>query len=235
VSTPTTPVASGKKGPGETLESSAHKTARSSSAVKQCQQRDRACVVTNVSGHLCDIAHLFPVYMQDSTSGVTKTFWKILKMFWTADRVKSWRDGVFEDPVGTEGQQNLIRFNPFVQRLHGKAYFALQFVAKNPLGSWLQLKFVWLRPNKPVGQFSLDRVPELPESWDPAQQEVGLMNVITKRPIESGDIIELRTSDPDNLPLPDTRILELQWIMNLVAAISGAAEPKELEDDSDED
>ncbi|RHZ52611.1 uncharacterized protein CDV56_100601 [Aspergillus thermomutatus] len=49
-------------------------------------------------------------------------------------------------------------------------------------------------------------------------------------PLLSGDLITLETHDPENYPLPDTRIL-LQWILNRVLASRGGVEPKDLEDD----
>jgi hypothetical protein len=40
----------------------------------------------------------------------------------------------------------------------------------------------------------------------------------------SGQEISLTTSDPNKLPLPDKRILEMQWYLQQVAALKGAAE-----------
>ena len=52
------------------------------------------------------------------------------------------------------------------------------------------------------------------------------------------DEISLETDDPVTRPLPDFRLLEMQWFLHRVAAMSGAAEPQDNfrggGDDSDE-
>jgi hypothetical protein len=45
--------------------------------------------------------------------------------------------------------------------------------------------------------------------------------------IRSGDEIYLETNDPEGLPLPDWRILDMQWILHRVTALSAAAEPRD--------
>jgi hypothetical protein len=59
----------------------------------------------------------------------------------------------------------------------------------------------------------------------------------TERKICSGDEICLETNDPQRLPLPDWRLLDMQWILHRVAAMSGAAESRDgfNEDDNDDD
>ncbi|PWY77324.1 hypothetical protein BO94DRAFT_196827 [Aspergillus sclerotioniger CBS 115572] len=208
---------------------------RSFSAVKHCRLRDRMCVVTKDREENCDVAHLFPVYMQESESPVTKTFWEGLERFWTNDQVLRWKSALSDETGGTERLENLVCFAPTVHRYHSRGYFALEFLAKDPGNTWLRLKLVWLQPQKPFGHFPLERVPELPEDLNLPALGFGLMDIKTQRPIFSGHIIELKTPDPIKLPLPDTRILELQWLMNLVTPISGAAEPEELDEDTDND
>lgn len=53
-------------------------------------------------------------------------------------------------------------------------------------------------------------------------------NSLTEYPIKSGDIITLTTADPITHPHPDVRILELQWVMNCVAAMADAATDSDL-------
>jgi hypothetical protein len=58
-------------------------------------------------------------------------------------------------------------------------------------------------------------------------------------PIRSGYEISLKTDDPVSLPLPDIRLLEMQWFLHRVTAMSGAAEPQDNfhddDDNSDDD
>jgi hypothetical protein len=44
-------------------------------------------------------------------------------------------------------------------------------------------------------------------------------------PICSGYEISLKTDGPVSRPLPDFRLLEMQWYLHRVTAMSGAAEP----------
>ena len=64
---------------------------------------------------------------------------------------------------------------------------------------------------------------------------VKLYDVRTDKKICSGDEIFLETNDPERLPLPDWRLLDMQWILHRVAAMSGAAEPRDGFDEDDDD
>jgi hypothetical protein len=55
----------------------------------------------------------------------------------------------------------------------------------------------------------------------------------TERKLYSGQDIALTASDPFRLLLPDHRILEMQWILQQVAALKGGADV--FEDESDDD
>jgi hypothetical protein len=41
--------------------------------------------------------------------------------------------------------------------------------------------------------------------------------------MSSGDLVIFQTKDPENLPLPSWDLLQMQWILNRIGAISGAA------------
>jgi len=64
-----------------------------------------------------------------------------------------------------------------------------------------------------------------------------LFNHETRRVISSGDEISLETDDPVNKPLPSLKLLEMQWFLHRVAAMSAATEPQDdfHDDDSDDD
>ncbi|KAL1966279.1 hypothetical protein VTN77DRAFT_4632 [Rasamsonia byssochlamydoides] len=55
------------------------------------------------------------------------------------------------------------------------------------------------------------------------------------RSIASGDVFSLTTTDPDKLPLPSWPLLEMQWHLQRIAGMSGAAEAREGFDDDDDD
>lgn len=173
-----------------------------------------------------------------STAGVNM-FWLTLRMFWTEERVNRWWSAVFDDNYGTEKPENLITLSPNAHKMHTQGYFALEPIGLDPDRRKLTLCFWWLRQGKSDQKVSISDFPDLNSTYDPQGDCIGLLNMQTYRPLRSGDVIVLTTPDPDTHPLPDTRILELQWTMNRVAAMRGSAEPDDpfgdydSEDESD--
>lgn len=53
--------------------------------------------------------------------------------------------------------------------------------------------------------------------------------------LRSGDVITLTTHNFLTRPLADTRLLELQWLLNRMTAIRGAEESTDLCDDEESD
>jgi hypothetical protein len=55
--------------------------------------------------------------------------------------------------------------------------------------------------------------------------------------LKSGKILELKTDDPIQKPLPSYNLLELQWFLTRVVGMASAAFPYEppVDDDSEED
>ncbi|RAL03192.1 HNH endonuclease signature motif containing protein, partial [Aspergillus ibericus CBS 121593] len=201
-------------------------------AIRQCRTRDKMCVITHCPADLTDVIHLYPFSMSVPDAPGASTFWDGLRRFWKKERVDAWHQAIFGDLSGTEKTENLICLDPWAHRLHAKGYFALEPVRTDPEGKWMVLRIWWLKVNASGGAVRLSNIPDLPGDVEPADYGIGMMNFRTQKPIRSGDEITLQTPDPVNLPLPDIRILELQWMMNRVAAMRGGAEPDDLEEDS---
>jgi hypothetical protein len=53
------------------------------------------------------------------------------------------------------------------------------------------------------------------------------------RDLRSGDTLTLITDDPVNKPLPSFKLLHMQWILQRITAMSGAAIDPSLPDDDD--
>jgi hypothetical protein len=51
-----------------------------------------------------------------------------------------------------------------------------------------------------------------------------LFNFHTRKPIKSGKFFELHTDDPDTMPLPTFKLLELQWFLQRVAGMASATD-----------
>ncbi|KAN0083003.1 hypothetical protein V8E54_002091 [Elaphomyces granulatus] len=143
-------------------------------------------------------------------------------MFWTRERVLSWYEAIFAH--GTEAVYNMLCFTPSVHSYHERGPFALQ---PGDLSNGLKcqrVKFFYLTPHRHSQHVSLLRRPEMPQAEDRGFLDLKLFNQETETKIHSGDEINLTTSDPVRLPLPDKCILEMQWFLQHVAASKGAAE-----------
>lgn len=144
--------------------------------------------------------------------------WNVLKHFWAEEKVN-------------QTLTNLFCLAPHAHAYQGKAYFALKYIESNEDYTSLTVMFMWIphfgHPSPlrvctgpsaaPVMQFREDGVGGV----------VGLWNVPTQLPISTGDHIVLETSDPVNLPLPESNLLELHWFLQRVAAMAGGAEPQD--------
>ncbi|KAF2184433.1 hypothetical protein K469DRAFT_709182, partial [Zopfia rhizophila CBS 207.26] len=147
----------------------------------------------------------------------------------------AWYNAIF--PLGTEACQNLICLAPHVHKYWEKAYFALKPIRISDDKKRLDVQFFWLPSNPHVRGVDILQVPLLPDS-DQGPNLARLINHETCEMISSGCEISLETDDPVSRPLPDFRILEMQWFLHRVTAMSGAAEPQDDfhdDDDSDDD
>ncbi|GAQ10075.1 hypothetical protein ALT_7396 [Aspergillus lentulus] len=235
VTLPSSPEGSGKgrKRKGEPLSQPWGKPPRREPAKRDCRLRDQTCILTKCRKDICQACHLYPYWMSDPNTKGVKQFFNALRDFWSAEKVEAWHNAIYGHVLGTERAANLILLSPNAHELHTRGYFALEPVEEDPEGKWITVKIWWLKQHTGV-DFNI--VPQLPPNQHPGEYEVGLHNIRDDKPLLSGDPITLETPDPINYPLPDFRILELQWILNRVLALRGGAEPKDLEEyESDED
>jgi hypothetical protein len=182
-----------------------------------------------------DVAHIYPFSMRNfKASPDLLSFWAVLRQFWSQDRVDAWYNAIFSE--GTEVVYNLMCFGPHVHKYHERAYFALEPKEISNDKKRLTVKFYWLPRYQYSDEVDILCSPLIPEDLDGENHGVGLWNLSTKKQICSGDEIYLETNDPERLPLPDLRILEMQWILHRVTALSGAAESRDdFGEDTDRD
>ena len=173
--------------------------------------------------------------MTNPSTAEVNLFWRTLRIFWTEERVNQWCRAVFGNNDGTEKPKNLITLSPNAHKMHTRGYFALEPVELDSDRKKLTLCFWWLKQGQSAEEVSVRDVPDLTATYDPQGDRLGLLNMHTYRPLRSGDVIVLTTPDPDTHPLPDIRILEMQWVMNRITAMRGAAEPKDPFDSDSED
>jgi hypothetical protein len=120
-------------------------------------------------------------------------------------------------------------------------FFALKHISSTADGFEMKLTFHWLRPrNKvektlPLDQFKIQ--PSFSSGDECGEGFLFLYDVQTHEPIKSGHIITLTTDDPIERPLPSKLLIDLQWHLHRIAALTAAAIDDELElgDDDDDD
>ncbi|KIH89984.1 hypothetical protein SPBR_01016 [Sporothrix brasiliensis 5110] len=140
----------------------------------------------------------------------------------------------------SESPRNMICLSKHLHALWGAARFGLkplrdpQAVERNEV--WVQ--FHWLaqgllRPSEEVGSDAMDRLGEY--GMDPTFVDAGSDSKIDRRGrngtlahqesgqrIETGQVFVIKADDPELLP--SLEILELQWALVRLAALSGAAD-----------
>jgi hypothetical protein len=125
---------------------------------------------------------------------------------------------------------------PHAHKYWEKAHFALKPIRLSDDMKRLDIQFFWLAKGNHTSEVRILQRPLLPVDLNQGPNITKLFNVLTEKSICSGDVISLETDDPVAHPLPNLRLLEMQWFLNRVAAMSGAAEPQDdFGDDSDDD
>ncbi|GBF65360.1 hypothetical protein TMEN_8077 [Trichophyton mentagrophytes] len=92
-------------------------------------------------------------------------------------------------------------------------------------GKEFTVKFYWLPLRKPATQgVDLLTDPTIPEDLVGIAKDYRAWNTFTGEEIASGREIVLTTRDPENFPLPSWDLLDLQWTLQRLVALSGAAD-----------
>jgi HNH endonuclease len=164
------------------------------------------------------------------------SFWDTLRIFWSKERVDAWYNAIFSNPAKTEVCQNLLSLSPNAHAYWERAYFALKPMRISDDKKRLDIQFFWLSSNPHVPGVTILQAPSL-SAPDHGPNLARLFNHETITQICSGDEISLETDDPVSRPLPNFRLLEMQWFLHRVTAMSGAAEPQDdyYDEDSDDD
>jgi hypothetical protein len=156
-------------------------------------------------------------------------------MFWSKKRIDAWYNAIFSNPAKTEICQNLICLAPHAHAYWERAYFALKPIRISDDKKRLDIQFFWLSSNPHVLGVNILQAPSLTVDSDQGPNFTMLFNLNSEKKIQSGDEISLETDDPVSRPLPEFRLLEMQWFLHRMTAISGAAEPQDDFNDKDSD
>ncbi|KAL2833528.1 hypothetical protein BJY01DRAFT_253492 [Aspergillus pseudoustus] len=230
--TPATPAPSTATIPRQAESSELREYRRSPAMADKCQQRDNdACVITK-GGDCTEVAHIYPFSLGTKVGQTThRAFWETLSKFWSQDQVHKWEESVF-GPKRTEILQNLLCLDPTAHALWGKAKFALKPLQLSLNSDTLTVQFYWLGHSTYAFK-DLQTPPSQPSNIQSAVRGTRLFDCMNNRCLESGDVLTLTTNDPQNLPLPSIEILRLQWFLNRLVSLSGAADVTDNEIDPD--
>lgn len=132
--------------------------------------------------------------------------------------------------------QNLITLCSNTHKLWGRARFALEPLHLADDKKSLRVRFFWLKCLDYNKRVRITIRPNLSGTLDSGPRQAKLFDCLSEKKILSGDELILTTDDPKDKPLPSIDLLQMQWTLNRIAAISGAADaPDEVFDSSDDD
>lgn len=118
---------------------------------------------------------------------------------------------------------NSLCLGPVPYKLWSKCRFALKPIEVSPDGKQLTVQFFWMSRSNYV-PLNLQDPPEEPDNTGISACGTQLDNIAIGQRIQSGDIIIFTTTDPDKLPLPPIDLLDMQWALHRLNALSGAAD-----------
>lgn len=169
---------------------------------------DNCCVVTGMQ--LVDAAHIVDIHVVKSMTNPTR-FWNMLRMFWPLERI----EGL--EITGSE-VRNILPLAPHAHRLWDRHKFALRPIA-HPTDPehLLYLQFIWFDDyHKEIGFMNQSEVPRKRLKLADLRRETA--GGTSARYVQHGDILQLKTDDPENQPLPDIRFLEMRYAMQKLFA-----------------
>jgi hypothetical protein len=166
-------------------------------------------------------------------------FWQSLTVFWSEDQINKWKNTIFPDGVGVESCFNLISLSPDAHDMWNRGSFALKPLKLSRDRKKLTVQFFWQISGKHEIGSEVDLLTEAPSSEGLDLVGDGdflgrLENDGSSPRICSGDTFSFTTKDPKNLPLPSMELLEMQWYLQRLVGMSGAAGWPSLDDIDDD-
>ncbi|KKZ58458.1 hypothetical protein EMCG_00949 [[Emmonsia] crescens] len=225
---------------------------RSKKVAELCRKRDKTCVLTKAT-EPTHASHIIPYSLGARSSTQLCDFWEILSYFWDSSKISQLRQYVMQN--STEIIGNYLLLAPSVHAYWDEQLFALKPLVMSDDKKSLTVEFSWLCPeNVDSVRLTTAALPEDSQQFTikppsfPAHLGQGgrkcafserpnlrIYNCETNEQIVSGQIITFTTEDPETMPLPDPRLLGLQWTLHRVFALAAAAGYKGDENDDYED
>ena len=157
----------------------------------------------------------------------------MLRNFWPKEKITTWEAAIFPDGTeegGLETARNMITLSADAHILWNEGAFALKPISVSEDNTALTIQFYW-QAKHPLVMPTINLTTR-PLSTRNLESNNGTrlidMRQSEDRRIKSGDLFELTTDDPEARPLPSIALLEMQWFLQRVMGIAGAAD--ELQD-----
>jgi hypothetical protein len=163
------------------------------------------------------------------------SFWSYLNVCWREEDVNKWVTILFSSDSEVENCFNLICLNSVAHDLWSKGHFVLKPLSISDDRKMMNLEFYWQYryKHKWTDKVDLTMVPISSRDLDGVDRNTGLYNRdrAVGRPICTGDVFELTTDDPSKYPLPSMDLLDMQWKLQRMVGMKGAAEAIDLTDE----
>jgi hypothetical protein len=171
----------------------------------------------------------------------SRELWSVLEMFWGKEETEKLQELIFGPPElrSPEGKTlinnlgNLITLSKQCHAFWNYGDFALKHIRGGSCEETTEmvLELEWLPKHPELGS-GLVRVDQTVETTSiSGLEECALISAETRQELFSGCQITLTTTNAELLPLPDERLIKLQWLLTRVLRMSGAAEVIDLEYD----
>ena len=162
-------------------------------------------------------------------------FWESLRLFWDKDRIDKWYRTIFQDSQNPyTGVDSLISLSAKTHDIWNKGMFALKPLQLSSDRKTLTVQLFWQVPTNYEIDSRIDLLTEPKSSKGLESVEGYFLPRIDQHFARSGEVFTFTTNDPENLPLPSVEFLEMQWILQRLVGMSGAAGWPILDLDEDE-
>ena len=179
-----------------------------------------------------EAAHIFP-FATSQRKNFTDLH-NILRHFWGEEKAETWHT-LYENSEISQSLSNYLSLNHQLHFWFEKARFALKPLSQTDTA--ITVQFHWLRQTtlQPWNQvdYSGEALLDLANLRTPATWGFGLAHRASGVPIQTGQTFVIWAENPEDLPSFD--LLELQWNLLRAAAICGAADVSDDEDDMEDD
>ena len=209
-----------------------------------CKLRENDLCILTKSGYPQG-AHIYPFCLLDANrnqqSERNHRFWDLLSIFWTKEHIQRWRQAVFTDSAtpdtGVDSCTNILCLCPNAHTYWNEGLFALKPLNLSPDNKELKVQFFWQPRYKhnPGNKIKILTNTVSSEGLDGVDEDVFLCRKAGATPafIRSGDCFTFKTDDPIERPLPSIDLLDMQWTLQRLVGMSGAAGWVPLDDDSE--